>query len=222
MTYGVGELVMIDESEPYVVDAAETAFASILLPRRAILELRPEIGTHLVTATRADSLNALALMQLVRTLARTGPPSQDTADRSIRDAVIALVIGTIETQGVKPCNSRQDGAVHQRARSFVLNHLTEPDLSPERIASGAGISRSSLYRAFASTGGVSRFVQNCRVDKIRSLLADVNERRSITELALVFGFTSVGHFSRVFRDRTGQSPRDFRSGSSATSPAANT
>lgn len=211
VTYVAGDLLMIDESEPYSIDAGETVFVSVLLPRRVILEQRPEIHTHLVTATRPDTLVAAMLSQLIQNLVRSGPPVATPADRAIHVALIALVIGTIELHGIRNNRTRQDAPLQKRVRSYVTAHLSEAELSPGRIATCTGISRSSLYRAFASTGGVSRFVQNCRIDAVRQCLADPDERRSISELALAFGFASTGHFSRVFRERTGRSPRDFRS-----------
>ncbi len=69
-----------------------------------------------------------------------------------------------------------------------------------------------LHRLFSSQGGTlggcirERRLQHCQAD-----LADPRFLpRTITEIALFWGFSDSAHFSHCFKQRFGISPREFR------------
>ncbi|MGU3422946.1 helix-turn-helix domain-containing protein [Methylobacterium sp. D54C] len=96
------------------------------------------------------------------------------------------------------------------AERFILARLSDPDLVPEDIAAGLGISRSVLYRLFAPHGGVRAFILDRRFRTLRHALADPLERRSLAQLAQAYGIRSLQHLSHGFRQRYGISPRAWR------------
>jgi AraC-like DNA-binding protein len=51
-------------------------------------------------------------------------------------------------------------------------------------------------------------LQRYRVHQAKRLLLD--EKKSITEIAMLVGFSDSGYFSRVFHRETGMSPDAFR------------
>lgn len=89
-------------------------------------------------------------------------------------------------------------------------HLASPDLSPDWLADAAGVSRTVLYRAFRSTGGVMHRVWEKRLEAIRLALEDPLETRALARLASEHGFKDPAHLSRAFRARFGESPRAWR------------
>jgi AraC-like DNA-binding protein len=68
-------------------------------------------------------------------------------------------------------------------------------------------SRVDLLRA---QGGVLRYVQSRRLERIRAALADPRETRRISDVAAEFGFLRGDHFARAFKHQYGQSARDVR------------
>jgi AraC-like DNA-binding protein len=44
----------------------------------------------------------------------------------------------------------------------------------------------------------------------RDLASPILAHRHVSEIAFAWGFNDVSHFGRVFRERYGLSPRDFR------------
>ena len=88
-------------------------------------------------------------------------------------------------------------------------HLDE-NLRVGELAGIAGMSVSTLRRNFRDSFGCSpmNYLQQLRVKKAMLLLAD--PMKSIGEVAFNVGFNDSGYFSRVFREVTGETPRDFR------------
>jgi AraC-like DNA-binding protein len=97
-----------------------------------------------------------------------------------------------------------------RALLDLLRSEYSGELSIEDLAARCGASSRYLRREFrACLGmGIGEYVQELRLRKARSLLAD--RRLSVLEVALDCGFGSSQYFSRVFRRAVGMSPGQFR------------
>ncbi|MES2942298.1 MAG: helix-turn-helix domain-containing protein [Pseudomonadota bacterium] len=100
-----------------------------------------------------------------------------------------------------------------RLKDWIETRLAEPDLSVQTIAQGCGMSARSVHRVFSSdaAGSVSNYLWQRRVVLCAAALKNPAEaHRSITDIALSWGFSSSSHFSRVFRSQLGMSPRSYR------------
>ena len=83
-------------------------------------------------------------------------------------------------------------------------------LDIRRLAAIAHVSEAHFIRVFRATFGETphRYLQRRRVERAMFLLAQT--RRAVTEICFEVGFTSLGTFSRTFRDIVGSSPSAFR------------
>ncbi|MFJ3922263.1 helix-turn-helix domain-containing protein [Streptomyces sp. NPDC090022] len=108
-----------------------------------------------------------------------------------------------------------------RIRSFIEEHLRDPDLSPESIARAHHISVRYLHRLFQNDGmTVSQWVRRRRLESCRIELGRSRRRFTVAAVARRWGFTSPSHFSRSFRGAYGMSPTEWQSlAASAPSPA---
>lgn len=106
----------------------------------------------------------------------------------------------------------QREALKDRIRGYVALHLRDPQLSAEQIATALNCSKRHLYNAFTEESySLASYIQNLRLDAcLRSLQHPDQGMRPITDIAMHWGFNNLSHFSRVFRERTGQSPSEFR------------
>lgn len=95
------------------------------------------------------------------------------------------------------------------AIELMENHLADP-LSLEQLAQLVDLSVRQLNRLFEARLGASTiaFYRDLRLDKARGLL--LQAPLSVTEIALATGFANSAHFSRSFRRRYGEAPRDLR------------
>jgi AraC-like DNA-binding protein len=94
----------------------------------------------------------------------------------------------------------------------VGEHLGDPALSVDAIAQALNCSRRQLYNAFAEEpDDVAGYILRRRLEACRRAFDDRSlDRRSITEVAIEFGFSNMARFSRVFRTHLGMAPSDYR------------
>lgn len=93
------------------------------------------------------------------------------------------------------------------AARLIERDLLDPDLDANSLTRALGLSRSSLYRAFQSVGGVKAYIRQRRLEHARDLLMRRDgPRLTVGEVAQACGFASDSHFSRAFRKAFGYSP----------------
>ena len=92
----------------------------------------------------------------------------------------------------------------------LMEANTEEPLTVEQIAHHVGLSRRHLERLFRENLGCvpSAYYLRVRVTKAQLLLCQTT--LPIMEVALACGFASASHFSKVYKDVFGHSPRDER------------
>lgn len=98
-----------------------------------------------------------------------------------------------------------------RARDAMDRSYARP-LDIQALAKVAHVSEAHFIRTFRSAFGETphRYLQRRRVERAMFLLAQTD--RSVTEICLDVGFTSLGTFSRTFRAVVGESPTAYRRG----------
>jgi AraC-like DNA-binding protein len=98
------------------------------------------------------------------------------------------------------------------AKTQVLAELRDPTLRPQTVAQRQGVSLRLLQRLFSAHGEcLADFILEQRLQRCAEALRDPSkERRTITEIALSWGFGDSAGFSRAFRRRFGTTPRDWR------------
>ena len=96
-----------------------------------------------------------------------------------------------------------------RARDAIDRAYSQP-LDVPALARIAVASEAHFIRTFKATFGETphRYLQRRRIERAMFLLRQTD--RSVTEVCLDVGFTSLGTFSRTFKAIVGESPRAFR------------
>ena len=104
------------------------------------------------------------------------------------------------------------GRLLNQAKAYLLAYLTEPDLTPDRLASELGVSRRSLYKAFEQAQEKPQaFLLRARLQRCRELLmGNLGTHRNLADLALSHGFSDAAHFSRTYKKVFGESPSQAR------------
>lgn len=105
-----------------------------------------------------------------------------------------------------------------RIKEYILDHLTDPELRPPVIAEAHGISPRYLNKLFERERcTVSRWIWRQRLERCRRILADPRyANKTISEIAFLYGYNNMAHFSRTFRDEFNCSPRVYRKNSLRT------
>lgn len=96
-----------------------------------------------------------------------------------------------------------------RARDAMDRGYAQP-LDIPTLARIACVSEAHFIRTFRATFGETphRYLQRRRVERSMFLLRESD--RSVTDICFDVGFTSLGTFSRTFREIVGQSPIAYR------------
>ncbi len=98
------------------------------------------------------------------------------------------------------------------AKTFIDDHLKDPELSPRMVATGTAISIRYLHELFRSTGETVR--QRIIRRRLALAHAELSDPRrasaSISAIAADNGFKTAAHFSRCFVDLYGQTPTEMR------------
>ncbi len=96
----------------------------------------------------------------------------------------------------------------RRAEDFIHAHAGEP-LTLGSIAAVSAVSPRTLVRGFYKYKDCSptSYLRSVRLERCRQdLLAAVPEVTSVTEAATRWGFSNIGRFAAMYRDRFGESP----------------
>ncbi|HEU4673403.1 MAG TPA: helix-turn-helix transcriptional regulator [Candidatus Limnocylindrales bacterium] len=98
-----------------------------------------------------------------------------------------------------------------RARDAMDRAYAEP-LDVPAVAAIACVSEAHFIRSFGAVFGETphRYLQRRRVERSMFLLRETD--RSVTDICLDVGFTSLGTFSRTFRQIVGETPSRYRAG----------
>jgi AraC-like DNA-binding protein len=210
-----GDLTFVDLSRPAHWSMSPMRAVVVAFPR-ALLPLRPDELARL-TAVRIPGNHGTGA--LVSTLARQLPEHLDDAGVShaarLGTAVLDLLtIGMAahldrETLVAPPTRQR---ALLQRIQAFIDENVSDPDLSPARLAEAHHISLRYLHKLFQAqqtTVAVSirqRRLERCR----RDLLDPAQMERPVSAIAARWGILDPTHFSRVFRAAYGTTPAEYR------------
>ena len=96
-----------------------------------------------------------------------------------------------------------------RARDAIDRAYANP-LDITSLSQVASVSEAHFIRTFKATFGETphRYLQRRRVERAMYMLRESD--RSVTDICMEVGFTSLGTFSRTFRDIVRVTPSDYR------------
>jgi AraC-like DNA-binding protein len=129
--------------------------------------------------------------------------------------LLAMAVEADERVLVGHASSVRNAHLH-RCEQFIRSRLADPELTPQAVANGCGISLRYLHQIFEAEGiTVSAYIRNQRLLACDAMLRDPNCRKSISEIAYLWGFGDQAQFSRNYRNRFGCTPSEARAASRA-------
>lgn len=106
---------------------------------------------------------------------------------------------------------RAGSTLFERVVAYIDRAFEDPDLSPTSVATALGISVRYLHLLFAQQGHTAAaWIRERRLSYCRDLLGKATADVSVTDVALQAGFSDPSHFSRLFRQRFGMAPNQYR------------
>lgn len=209
-----GHWSVYDTTREYQIESGERArFMVLLLPQTACAGWAPAV--HALAGRALDGRGAPRIvMSALAGMLRDDARLPEEEQRTLQASVTALVECAIDTNArvhTVPAEAH-GGARLQRVERWILEHLAEPGLTPERVADAFGMSRRSLYNLFLGSQRTPRaFIQEARMARARQLMAQAPGRGlPLAVVAQRSGFSNPAHFSRAFHARFGVAPSVWR------------
>lgn len=206
-----GDWSLYDPHAPYAITSHEPTVKLVAQVPRALLAGHRPPKLHTCEAHTSNLLGLSALFgSFLRCLAEQLPELPNGVGQSVSETVVGLLTSTLAaSQAEQAEHASLPGVMKLRVKQYVAAHLGDPELSIDRIARDLRCSKRYLHKVFADEGeSLERHIWNTRLAHCESALHD--SRRPISEIAFTCGFTSAAHFSRMFKDRFGVAPTDYR------------
>ena len=211
-----GELMLLDMTEPYDMlwEDGWSAFAFQLT--QAELGVTPDVAYRAADNAQASPVYDLVRRHMARTCAILPSLQGDNpAGETLGEVTVDLVRALVASAGAKPAEATQvlEETLPVRIERWIVEHLGEPSLSADRIASAHFLSVRQLYYVWATRNGESlaEWIMSERLGRAARILAATGSYdAAISAVARRCGFADPAHFARRFRERYGVAPRDWR------------
>ncbi len=181
------------------------------LPRDAFAQRFPREQIPLSASLNTTQGLGRIATEFCATLATEGSKLGDDVRTGLGNQLMDMLAFTLLShEGDMPA---AEGSVQKaRLRSvqqWIEMHVSEPDLSLERVATANGMSLRYLHLLFRNCDmSASEWIWNRRLQLAYDRISR-GDGASITAIAYDHGFNSSSHFSTMFRRKYGVSPRDI-------------
>ncbi|MBQ0827212.1 helix-turn-helix domain-containing protein [Streptomyces tagetis] len=208
------ELICFDSTRPYKVVMPENFRMVDVTVRHRLVGLTAAEAEPLTARPWPGTEGLAALVSsLLRGLGRHGREVETAVDLlggSVAGLTAALFAERMRQVAEDPQVARQALMLHIQAH--VRERLAEPALSPVSIARAHNISLRYLQKIFQEHGiSPARWVRDERLARCRAELADpALDHLPVALVGERAGLYGASHFSRLFRDRYGITPREYR------------
>lgn len=211
---GPGELSIYDATRPHHL-SFDSDWRQIIVsvPRASLNQLVVDMESRTATRISLDNPTGRVLRSFLETLStQIGEFTPQEMARLSESAthLIALTLGNL--QNLAPDHSRSQMLTLTRVKIFINDNLRDPALSAQQIACATGLSARYIGKLFEREGSsLMRYVLRRRLERCGAeLQSPLCSTLRISEVAFRWGFNDMSHFSRVFRDFYGCSPKEWR------------
>ena len=207
-----GDFTVYDTSEPYLLRLENdyTLFA-VMFPRTALKMPANRISSITATPIRGDHGVGAPVSLFLTGLRQALSAGSLNPNPRLEEAAIDLICASV-TDNASQINGAPGATIVASAKSFIDRHHADPALDPSMVAAAHHISPRYLRKLFAAAGiTVAGWIKERRLEGCRHDLEDPSLLRDcIGTICARHGFIDSAHFSRLFKQRYGLSPRAFR------------
>ena len=155
-------------------------------------------------------MDTTPLIQMFRKLLLLDPKTFPNHRLLLQGGVLELLFQiNYEARGDKPELQYSHAVAIGQTEVYIREHLSE-ELNLKTLAKGANLSASYFHKLFTGRFGVTptEYVMQCRISAAKTMLLE--GELSLDDIAEQCGFSSRSYFNYCFKQRTGQSPGQFR------------
>ncbi|CAB3745977.1 AraC family transcriptional regulator [Paraburkholderia humisilvae] len=208
--FPVGSVLTVDGAWPFRdLFFGSTRLIALKVPKQALKARGYAYGSRRITAPELSSPDVTLLRDLVICFAAQmelpSPPFREKVGEQTLD-----MMETLLGDSTGSVVSGRSDMIILRAKTMIARRLGDSRLNLGQIAAELRISANYLAKLFRMEGKtVMRYVLEKRLERAHSLVKQFGQHRmQIQEIAFICGFESPSHFSRMFKQHFGVSPRD--------------
>lgn len=159
---------------------------------------------------------AVQIKQMDLDISQTSGKSLQTWLSELEAALTySSLLGKIKEMIHELCNSINQERSHldlklvEKAKLYIRDYLSE-GISLQSVADYLGMNASYFSRWFkySTNGNFVDFLKECRIEKAKELLQMGSH--NLQEISTLIGYADVKHFYRVFKERTGYTPSEYK------------
>jgi AraC-like DNA-binding protein len=160
---------------------------------------------------KMDNCAEFALDILKRYL-EENPSFGEAAGAKLAEAVLALMRSSLAEGEIGLSEFSGPTIIRWRAKNYINSNLRNSELDISNVAAALGCSKRTLHAAFREESAtIERYIWEKRLEECHAELSRPDSvKRTITDIAFTWGFSSSAHFSRTFRAAYGKSPTSVR------------
>lgn len=214
-----GGVLMVDHSRSWSAEYSDHDQYSLFIPH-ALIDYRPSDHPVAQVFRKDTSTGALLRWSMESLVYRFANTSVLPKETDIMD--LCRLVEIVLKEGAEGSRDTTFDFVRTNAmKAFVRSRVSEQSPRAEEIAQKFGVSRATVFRAFASEGGVRTYLMSERLKAARNELENsCAQRGALTALSQKFHFASKSHFSDAFLDFYGQRPSVYLSVTSVKEPVS--
>lgn len=210
-----GDLALYDSTRPYQLLFDQDFEQYVLSLPGSILRKRLHHAEDMTACTMssAQSGTARLLSHMVSELMNSPPSRGDLVDRSLADSLVGILVAALaDNLSTLPLKDHTASQRRERIKAYVLENLPDPELCVGKIAQRLGLAASTIHRAWdGEATSLTNWIWSMRLQGAEQDLRRLaHHKRTITEIAYHWGFSSSAHFSRAFRQHFGVPPKEAR------------
>lgn len=218
-----GDFTLCDSAREFYVDFREThRILVVRIPEQELTRRLPHVED--LTCIRMPSeagINGVVSGLIIR----YWQLCRDELDPLLRQRISANTLDLLATA----YSSMQRAAIAESSliasrrlliKEFIEQNLGMAELSPAIIARRFGYTKSYIHQLFrAEEESICHYIIRRRLEEAaKTLASDVFSSRTVGEIACDWGFNSLTHFGRAFKDHFSVSPREYRQGCREPAP----
>lgn len=212
---GPNDFILETSNSPYVFEYDQPNMMTVVkVPTKLLSDRLPTPEDFCAMRYSGNEGSGALFLNMIKSMVTQADHLSDDVALRCSEYAIDLLALTFSTS--TPNRAQFSSSVRKRhldrVSLYILQKLTDAELSPQSVSDACGLSVRYLHLLFEPTGWTCwQWIRECRLSHcFNALLNPRNDARSIAELCYRWGFSDPSTFSRAFRARFAMTPGDVR------------
>ncbi|MGF6426552.1 helix-turn-helix domain-containing protein [Bradyrhizobium elkanii] len=207
------EFYIVDSTEPYDLDYhSDLEIFSFRVPKKQLDPLLKDPSESTAVKVSRDTPMGTLAVDFLQSVLKQPSDLPRGCHKTIANTIIdmvALCVGG-NAQAMEPTSQSTRHALLNAILKHVERNLHDPELSVDAVCQKFRISPRNLHRAFeVSDMSFGESLRSKRLELCASELSRI-PNQPVSSVAFSCGFNDVSYFNRVFREKFGSSPSEYR------------